>query len=121
MFAEPITITVNGVALSFARQSTKDLSSTYATSDGLWTLFISHSVIRKNNQDYVRTLTRLEQKKVVADPLTSVNDYQTFTSHLVEERPTFGFTSTELKNQISGFNTFTSLSGTQDKLLNKES
>lgn len=121
MFSEPITITVNAVAIAFSRVSSKDFSSDYADSSGLWALKISHKVIRKNNQDYVSTLAGLEQKKVVADPLTSVNDYQTFTTRLVEERPTFGFTSTEIKNQVSGFVTWLNLSATQDKFLNKES
>jgi hypothetical protein len=121
MFAEPITITVNGVPLSFAKQSSQGTSSIYSTSDGLWTLTISHQIVRKNNQDYVRTLTRLDQKKIVADPLTAVNDYQINSTYLVEEHPTFGFSSTEIKNQVTGFNTWTGTSGTQDKLLNKES
>jgi hypothetical protein len=120
-FSEPITITVNGVPLSFAKQSSSGTSSQYSTGDGLWTLKISHEGIRKNNQDYVRTVSRLDQKKVVADPLTAVNDYQTFSTYTVEERPSFGFTSTEIKNQLTGFNTWTGTSGTQDKLLNKES
>lgn len=121
MFAEPITITVNAVPLSFSKISTKDTSSVWVTSDGLWTLTVSHQVVRKNNQDYVRTVSRLDQKKVVADPLTAVNDYQTFSTYLVEERPTFGFTNTEMKNQASGYSTWVNLSATQDKLLNKES
>jgi hypothetical protein len=121
VFAEPITITVNAVPLTFTKQSTKDTSSVWSTSDGLWTLTISHQVIRKNNQDYVRTVSRLDQKKIVADPLTAVNDYQTFSSYTVEERPTFGFSSTEIKNQVSGYSTWVNLSATQDKLLNKES
>lgn len=121
MFAEPITITINSVAQTFQKQSTAGTSSVWATADGIYTLTISHQVIRKNNQDYVRTLARLDMKKIVADPITSVNDYQTFSSYMVEERPTFGFTSTEIKNQVSGYSTWLNLSATQDKLLNKES
>lgn len=120
MFAEPITITVNAVPLSFTKQSPKDSSSVWSTADGLWTLTISHSIIRKNNQEYVRSVSRLDQKKIVADPLTAVNDFQTFSSYTVEERPTFGFTSTEIKNQVSGYSTWLNLSATQDKLLNRE-
>lgn len=122
MFAEPLTITLpTAGAKVFNKQSTKDMSSVWSTSDGLFTLIISHQIIRKNNQDYVRTVSRLDQKKVVADPLTSVNDYQTFSSYLVEERPTFGFSSAEVKDQCTGYSNWANLSATQDKLLNKES
>lgn len=120
-FADPITITVNAVPITLARQSTSGMSAVYGSADGLSTLTISHQVIRKNNQDYVRTVSRLDIKKVVADPLTTINDFQTVSTYTVEERPTFGFTSTEIKNQLSGFSTWNVLAATQDKLLNKES
>lgn len=121
MFADPITITIAGVGKTLARISTQGTSSRYQTADGFYTLDISHQVVRKNNQNYVRTLARLEFKKVVADPLSNLNDYQTCTTYTVEEKPDFGFTNTEVKDQLTGFTTWDVLSATQDKLLNRES
>jgi hypothetical protein len=122
MFADPITITLpTGGAKVMARQSTNGTSAVYATSDGLFTLTISHQNVNKNNQVYVRTVSRLDQKKVVADPLTAVNDYQTLTTYTIEERPSFGFTNTEVKDQLSGYQTWLVLTATQDKLLGRES
>jgi hypothetical protein len=39
----------------------------------------------------------------------------------VEERPDFGFTSTEVKDQLAGYNTWFGLSASQDKIIGGES
>lgn len=118
MFADPITITIAGVGKTLARISTKDTSAVYATADGEYTLHISHSV---SGDGKIRTLSKLIRKKVVADPLTAVNDYEELVTQSVSERPSFGFTVTEVKDQLTGFNTWHAASGSQDKLFNKES
>lgn len=118
MFADPITITIAGSGKSLARISTNGNSAVYRTADGLYTLTISHQNTGKNR---IRTLSRLDFKKVVADPLTAVNDFETLSTYYVEERPSFGFSNTEIKDQITGFNTWAVLSATQDKLLGSES
>jgi hypothetical protein len=118
MFAEPITITVNAVAIVMNRRSSQGTSSVWSSSDNLWTLTISHQSVGK---DRVRSMARLDQKKIVTNPLDSTNDWDTFSTWTVEERPSFGFTTTEMKNQLSGFSTWHVLSATQDKVLNQES
>jgi hypothetical protein len=117
MFADPISITIAGVANSFARVSTSGKMSVYQTSDGLKTLTISHTP----SGTRVRTMSKLEIKKIVTNPLDATNDYDVVTTYTVEDRPAFGFTNTEIKDQVTGLNSFTGLSATQDKLLNTES
>lgn len=118
MFSEPITITVNAVPIAMNRRSSAGTSALYASADGLWTLEISHKDIGK---DRIRSVAKLTQKKIVTNPLDSTNDWDTNVTYSVNERPRFGFTSTEMKNQFSGFSTWFVLSATQDKLLAEES
>jgi hypothetical protein len=66
--------------------------------DETWKLTISHDV--QGNK--IRSLHRVDQKKVVADPLTAENDYQVQSTYFVTERPLFGFSSTEYSDQIAG-------------------
>jgi hypothetical protein len=117
MFADPVTITVNAVARVMARVSTNGTSSVYESADGNWKLSISHQIQNKR----VRTLTRLDQRKIVADPLTAANDYEVFTTFTVSERPEVGFSQAEVEQQIVGYNTWLSTSANQVKLYGKES
>lgn len=121
MFADPITITIAAVPKTLARVSTNGTSSVYRTSDGLYNLTISHQVAKDGR---IRSVSRLDQKKVVADPLTAVNDFETLTNYSVQERPSFGFSSTEVKDQLTGFNTWHAATGAgaaQDKIFALES
>lgn len=117
MFADPITITIASVPKTLARISTNGTSAVYQTSDGAYTLSISHQIAK----DKIRTVARLDFKKVVADPLTAVNDFETHSCYSVQERPNFGFSGTEVKDQLAGFNTWHALAASQDKLFNRES
>lgn len=117
MFADPITITIAAVPKTLARVSTKDMSAVYKTADGAYTLNISHQVTK----DKIRSLSRLDFKKVVADPLTAINDFEILSTYAVSERPNFGFSGTEVKDQLAGFNTWHALAASQDKLFNLES
>lgn len=122
MFADPFTITLpTAGAKSFARISSQGKSSVYVTSDGLFTLTISHTEFTKNKVPYIKSMAKLEQKKLVTSLTDASTDYQTFTTHTVEERPFQGFTSAEMKDQMSGLSTWLNLSGTQDKILQQES
>jgi len=102
-FSDPITITVNGSAKAMPRIGTSSqgntVSSTYATADGLWTLFISHTA----SKGRVRSLARFTQKAIVTNPLDSTNDYDTIVDQRVLDRPDFGFTSTQLAQLVAGF------------------
>lgn len=92
-FADPQSITVNTVAKSMPRIESSGLSSTYSKDDGTFKLQISHQRTAKQR---VRSMTRVDQRAVVADPLTSVNDYETLAVYLVIDRPEVGFSATEV-------------------------
>lgn len=103
MLSDPITLTVNGVANSLNRISTGDLTSSYSTADESLKATIKH---QRTSSDRIRTTIDVVQRKVVSDPLTSENDYDTLTFRLLIDRPSVGWTATEVDyvNQaLAGF------------------
>lgn len=117
MFADPITITISGSGKVMARVSSTGTSSKYESADGNHQLTISHQI----SKDKIRTLSRLDVRKIVADPLTAVNDFETLTTFTVSERPLVGFTQAEVEAQHAGMSTWHVLNATQVKLYGKES
>jgi hypothetical protein len=95
-FADPQSITVNGVPKSMPRVLNDGKKSIYSNADGTYTMTISHA----QQKDKIRTVVRVDQRKVVADPLTTENDYQTLTTMHIVERPVYGFSATELEHQL---------------------
>lgn len=93
MLADPQSITINSVAKSLARVSTNGTSSIYQTADGLFKLTVSH----QQTKDKVRSMVRLDQKKIATDPLSSEQDWATVTEYRVYERPIVGFSDTEIQ------------------------
>lgn len=119
MFTEPITVTVNAVAKVMPRieiVSGSKPGAVYGLADGTFKLSISHTPTK----DRVRTLARLDQKAIVPDPLTAVNDYETLSVYLVIDRPLAGFTMAQVEQLIAGFNTWMG-TATVDKLYGLES
>jgi hypothetical protein len=51
-------------------------------------------------------MARIDQRLIVPDPLTSVNDYETLSTYHVIDRPEVGFTSAQIEQQIAGFQTW---------------
>jgi hypothetical protein len=103
MFTDPQSITVNAVAQSMPRIQIDGKKCVYQKSDGTFTLTISHQIIAG---DRVRSVARVDQKAIVPDPLTSVNDYETLSFYVVIDRPLAGFTSTQTDQLITGFKTW---------------
>lgn len=99
MYSDPQTITVNAVAKVMARILTSGQSSTYQTADGLFKLILSHQL----SNSRVRTMARFEQRLIVPDPLTSVNDWETLSTYHVIDRPEVGFSVAQIQQQIAGF------------------
>lgn len=102
MFSDPQSVTVNAVAKSMPRISVKDLSAIYQMSDGTFKLSLSHTP----NKDRTRSMARIDQRKIVSDPLTSVNDYETLSFYVVIDRPNYGFTAVEVEQLVTGFKTW---------------
>jgi hypothetical protein len=99
MLSDPQTITVATVARVMPRTESDGTSSIYTSADGNWTLTIAHKV----SKGRVRSLARLDQRAVVADPLTAQNDYQVLSEYYVIERPEYGFSSTNVSDHATGF------------------
>jgi len=102
-FSDPSTITVNSVAKSMPRVETDGRKAIYQSADGLWTLTVSHRSTKNKGRERVSSVIRVDQKKLVTDPITSVTDYDTLSQWFVIDRPFVGFTVTEVQQQVAGF------------------
>lgn len=101
MFSDPKTsITISGVNQSMPRIQIDGSKAIYQKADQTHTETISHIV---QGGDRVRTLDRLDIRKVVADPLTAENDYQNLGIYVVIDRPNFGFSSADVEAAVTGF------------------
>jgi hypothetical protein len=99
-FTDPQTITVATVAQTMPRIETNGQKSVYQKADQTFTFTISHQNAPGNR---VRSLTKFEEKAVVPDPLTSVNDYEHASIQLVIDRPLAGFSQTRIDQLVQGF------------------
>lgn len=102
MFADPQSVTVNAVAQSMPRIEVNGTKATYQKSDQSFTLTISHQGSNKR----IRSMARIDQRAIVADPLTAVNDYETLSFYVVVDRPEVGFSSTQVDQLIAGLKTW---------------
>jgi hypothetical protein len=102
MFADPQSVTINSVAKSMPRISSKDLSATYQKDDQSFKLTISHLISNKR----IRSMVRIDQRAIVPDPLTAVNDYETLSFYFVIDRPEAGFSATEVDYLVQGLKTW---------------
>jgi hypothetical protein len=98
MFADPQVITVNAVPQSMPRVLTDGSSSVYQTADMLFKLTLSHTPTK----DRIRTLARLDTRDIVADPLTSINDWESLGLYIVVDRPIYGITLTQIQQRAAG-------------------
>jgi ABC-type transporter MlaC component len=101
-FPDPQVVTVNAVAKSMPRISSEGTKSLYQTADELFKMTISHT----KSGDRIRSMVRVDQRAVVADPLTSVNDYENLGFYCVLDRPIYGFTMAQIEQLIAGFKTW---------------
>jgi len=102
MFADPQTVTVNAVAKVMARVLSDGKSAVYQLADQSFTLKISHLL----SKGRIRSMMRVDQRAIVPDPLTAVNDYETLGVYLVIDRPEVGFTQTQVEQLIAGIETW---------------
>lgn len=102
MFTDPQVVTINAVAQSMPRVKTDGLSAIYQKSDESVKLTISH----QKSKGRVRSMARIDQRAIVPDPLTSVNDYETLFFYVVLDRPEVGFSSVQVEQLIAGLKTW---------------
>jgi len=98
MFSDPQSVTVNAVAQSMPKIETNVRKGVFRKADGTFQLTISHTPAKNR----VRSMFRLDQNAIVADPISLLNDSETLSAYLVIDRPTFGFTQTQLEQLVAG-------------------
>jgi len=101
--ADPQIITVATVAKSMPRILNEGTHSVYQMADQTFTLDVRHRTVKRDRKSRTVSLVAFTQRKVVADPLTAVNDFETLTESIQVDRPDAGFTSTEVNDQFVGF------------------
>lgn len=117
MFADPQTVTVNAVAKVMPRVVSTGKAATYQLGDETFKFTISHV----NSKDgRIRSMARIDQRAIVPDPLTAVNDYQTLSFYFVVDRPNYGFTAAQVYQLIAGLKTWLDNTAS-DKIFGQES
>jgi hypothetical protein len=99
MFADPQSVTVNAVAKSMPRVESDGKKSVYLSADGTFKMTISHQNVAGGR---IRSMVRVDQRAIVADPLTAVNDYELLSFYFVIDRPDVGFSATEVNYLVAG-------------------
>lgn len=124
--SDPQTITLATVLYSLPRilqnsnsQGTQ-VTTKYQTSDEALVISVSHT---KTGGDRTRSQARFDWKKIVVDPLTQVNDFDSTSVYIVIDRPNYGFTADDVDNLVASFKTWltTGASGMVRKLYGNES
>lgn len=95
-FTDPQTVTVNSVPETLNRVKSDGYRSEYAATDEDFKMTISH----QESGARTRRMVRLDQRKVAADPLTSVNEYKVLGAYLVIDEPEYGFTDEEVDDLV---------------------
>lgn len=98
MLADPQTVTINAVAKVMPRVEQEGKSALYQLADNTFKLKVSHQPAK----DRVRSMVRLDQRLVVPDPLTSVNDFEDAGIYIVLDRPLAGFSLAQLEYMRAG-------------------
>ncbi len=96
MFADPQSVTINAVANSLPRTQAGIDAGVFTKDDANVKLNIKHTYSGR-----VRRMTRLDFRKVAADPLsTGYNKEYSMSTYLVIDTPLVGFTIAEQKQIV---------------------
>lgn len=119
MYADPQTITINGVASTCNRVAIGDMNATYRSADETVQLRVSH----REAKGRVRRMARLDQTIIATDPLSSEQDYASAGVYLVVDEPKVGFTDAQLQYIVTALTTWLTASSNANttKLLASES
>lgn len=107
MFTEPIPITVNVTTSNLPRVQVgsvlNNTPSIYRTSDELLIFTINNQKTRANRH---RHTARLDQRKVVTDPVNSTTDFDSISVSVVIDRPEYGWSATEVDYVVAALKTW---------------
>lgn len=104
-FADPQVYTVNAVAKSMPRIKSEGFSSLYSMPDESFSLQVRHSQLTKAKKLRDKHLLAFTHRKVVTDPITTINDFDTCTVSLQIDRPNVGWTDVEIWHMIDAVKT----------------
>lgn len=98
-FADPLSITINAVAISLARTSSEPNKGVYTSNDGLVKETALHTYGKRNRHTF-----RLDHAKIAADPFaSSLNARYGMSVYTVIDVPIVGYTVTEQKQVWDGY------------------
>lgn len=96
------TITINAVPHSVPRVSSGVSSSKFRKDNGDLTMIVSHQKGRGGRT--VRSMIRLDHRKVAQDPMVTAQNLQySMSTWLALEKPEVGYTVAEAKQIVDGF------------------
>lgn len=114
-FSSPQTVTVDTVANTLHRTQSEPSSSTYVNADGSLTMKVSH----QKGKSRTRRMVRVDQRLVVADPLTGLSAYQTIGAYFVIDEPNTGIDDKFVTDLVTGLQTWLTLSNVQAVLASR--
>jgi len=98
-YADPQSVTVNAIPISMPRTSSGTNAGAFTSNDGGYKLSVSHTYGKRT-----RRLIRLDNTKIVADPIFSGNNLRVSAGcYLVVDAPISGYSPAELKLMVDGF------------------
>jgi hypothetical protein len=98
-FADPQTVTINGVGSTLARTSSGVNVGAFASSDGTVKMDISSQYGKR-----IRRTARLTHSKYAADPTNStINVPRSMSAYIVVDTPLQGYSTTEQKQIVDAF------------------
>lgn len=97
--SDPLSVTINAVAVTLPRTSSAINSGIFMSNDGLVKESVSHSYGKRN-----RHIFRLDHSKVSPDPYVSAqNNKYSMSVYVVCDVPTIGYTVAEEKQIVDAF------------------
>lgn len=114
-FTSPITVTIDTVANTLHRTQTEPTSSTYVNADGSLSVKVSH----QKGKSRTRRMVRIDQRLVVADPLSGLSNYQTVGTYFVIDEPNAGIDDEVITDLVTGLQTWLTTANVQAVLASR--
>jgi hypothetical protein len=99
--ADPQSVTISGTANALPRTGIDRTSADYTSADGALKFSVSHQYGRRN-----RSIVRIDTNKISPDPLTDVKQKLSASVYLLVDRPSVGFSASELSAVATGLTTW---------------
>lgn len=102
MFTDPLSMTIDAVAVSLPRTSTGDERAEYTSSDGAHRVTASHQSTGGNKR--VRRMLRFDTSKWATDPFRDDQNVEiSMSCYMVFDVPRLGYTVTEQMAKYTSF------------------